>query len=77
MLGSVSAWDNGLLGGMYKGVFTPVEAGGFGAVGAVLIGICLRRYTWKRFTSALYGAAVVVSATPIATPATESAVLRR
>jgi tripartite ATP-independent transporter DctM subunit len=49
-----------VLGGMYKGVFTPVEAGGFGAVGALLIGICLRRYTWTRFISALYGAGVVV-----------------
>jgi len=49
-----------VLGGMYKGVFTPVEAGGFGSAGALLIGFCLRRYTWQKFIDALYGSAIVV-----------------
>jgi C4-dicarboxylate transporter DctM subunit len=48
-----------VIGGMYYGVMTPVEAGGFGAAGALLIGICQRRYTWKKFYEAIYGSCVM------------------
>lgn len=32
-----------VIGGIYSGIFTPTEASGIGAVGALLIGLCLRR----------------------------------
>lgn len=35
-----------VLGGIYGGLFTPVEAGAVGAIGALLIGVALRRLTW-------------------------------
>jgi tripartite ATP-independent transporter DctM subunit len=49
-----------VIGGMYYGIMTPVEAGGFGAAGALLIGIFQRRCTWKGFRDALYGSCVMV-----------------
>ncbi|MFH1651961.1 MAG: TRAP transporter large permease subunit [Chloroflexota bacterium] len=42
-----------VLGGIYLGVFTPTEAGGIGAAGALIIGVALRRYSWKSFGKAL------------------------
>ena len=48
-----------VIGGMYYGIMTPVEAGGFGAAGALLIGIFQRRCSWKGFRDALYGACVM------------------
>ena len=35
-----------VLGGIYGGLFTPVEAGAVGSIGALLIGFALRRLTW-------------------------------
>jgi C4-dicarboxylate transporter, DctM subunit len=35
-----------VLGGIYGGLFTPVEAGAVGAIGALVIGVALRRLTW-------------------------------
>ncbi|MFD1193881.1 TRAP transporter large permease [Seohaeicola saemankumensis] len=35
-----------VLGGIYGGIFTPVEAGAVGSIGALLIGLALRRLTW-------------------------------
>ena len=48
-----------VIGGMYYGIMTPVEAGGFGAAGALVIGIVQRRCTWKGFKEALYGSCVM------------------
>ena len=35
-----------VLGGIYAGFFTPVEAGGIGAAGALVIGLAKRRLDW-------------------------------
>ena len=35
-----------VLGGIYLGFFTPVEAGAIGAIGALVLGIVKRRLTW-------------------------------
>jgi tripartite ATP-independent transporter DctM subunit len=48
-----------VIGGMYYGIMTPVEAGGFGAAGALLIGVFQRRITWKGFREAVDGACVM------------------
>jgi len=37
----------GVMGGMYAGIFTPIEGGGIGAFGAMLIGILRRRLNVK------------------------------
>ena len=36
-----------VIGGIYAGIFTPTEAAGFGAVGALFLGIVMRRLTPK------------------------------
>lgn len=48
-----------VIGGMYFGIMTPVEAGGFGAAGALVIGILQRRCTWSGFVDAMKGASVM------------------
>jgi len=42
-----------VIGGIYLGVFTVIEAGGIGAFGALLMMIIKRRFTWQKFMSAL------------------------
>ena len=42
-----------VLGGIYLGVFTPTEAGGIGAVGAVAFAVSRRRMGWRGFFGAL------------------------
>ena len=42
-----------VMGGLYGGFFTPNEAGGVGAAGALLIGVVRRRFTWRGFGDAL------------------------
>lgn len=42
-----------IMGGLYGGIFTPNEAGGIGAAGALLIGLARRGFSWQRFTAAL------------------------
>ena len=42
-----------VLGGIYLGVFTPTEAGGIGAVGAMAFAISRRKMGWRGFFSAL------------------------
>lgn len=37
-----------VLGGIYGGFFTPIEAGAIGCVGALLLGLAKRRLTWGR-----------------------------
>jgi len=42
-----------VLGGLYAGVFTPTEAGGVGATGALLIGVATRRLGWAGFKKSI------------------------
>ena len=42
-----------VLGGLYAGVFTPTEAGGVGAIGALLIGVATRRLGWAGFKKSI------------------------
>jgi C4-dicarboxylate transporter, DctM subunit len=42
-----------VIGGIYAGVFTPTEAGGIGALGALVIGLILRRFSGTSFWEAL------------------------
>jgi tripartite ATP-independent transporter DctM subunit len=42
-----------VLGGIYGGVFTPTEAGGVGAAGAMLLVIVKRKLTWATITEIL------------------------
>ena len=42
-----------VIGGLYGGLFTPGEAGGIGAFGALLIALLMRRWTWKGLTTAV------------------------
>ena len=46
-----------VIGGIYSGLFTPVEAGAIGAAGALLIGLARRFITRQEFASALLEAA--------------------
>ncbi|MGD9188824.1 MAG: TRAP transporter large permease [Desulfobacteraceae bacterium] len=58
-LGSLkSAWEVVLLfvvviGGIYKGIFTPTEAAGIGAFGTFLFALLRRRLSWNKFTHSL------------------------
>ena len=42
-----------VIGGIYMGWFTVIEAGGIGAFGALIMMIIKKRFTWQRFVSAL------------------------
>lgn len=42
-----------VIGGIYSGVFTPTEAAGFGAVGALLIGAIMGRLNWQQVGESL------------------------
>jgi len=42
-----------VLGGIYGGFFTPTEAGGIGAAGAMLLVIVNRQFNWRNFTGIL------------------------
>ncbi len=42
-----------VIGGIYAGVFSVNEAAGIGAFGAFIIGLALRRLTWKKFVESL------------------------
>ncbi len=42
-----------VIGGIYSGVFTPTEAAGFGAVGALLIGMLMKRLNWRKIGESL------------------------
>jgi tripartite ATP-independent transporter DctM subunit len=37
-----------VIGGIYGGVFSPSEGGAMGAVGALIIGLVMRRFTWQK-----------------------------
>jgi len=42
-----------ILGGIYTGIFTPTEAGGIGAFGALVMALGLRRLKWADFRGSL------------------------
>lgn len=42
-----------VIGGIYTGVFSPIEAASIGAVGALVLGVLGRRMTWKIFFDCL------------------------
>lgn len=41
------------IGGIYFGFFTPTEAGGVGALGALVFAVATRRLSWKNFLASL------------------------
>lgn len=51
-----------VLGGIYAGIFTPVEAGAMGAIGALLVGLANRRLTLRGFWSVLVETGLVTAA---------------
>lgn len=44
-----------VIGGLFLGFFTPTESGAFGAFGAILISLVMRKMTWKNFQTAVAG----------------------
>ncbi len=50
-----------VIGGIYMGIFSPQEGGAVGAAGALIIGLIMRRFTWKSFFQALLDSAKVLS----------------
>ncbi|MEE8434427.1 MAG: TRAP transporter large permease subunit, partial [bacterium] len=42
-----------VIGGIYKGWFSPIEAASIGAMGALALGLLARRMTWKKFVTGL------------------------
>lgn len=42
-----------VIGGLYLGLFTPTESGAFGAFGAIVITLIMRKLTWNAFKSAI------------------------
>ncbi|MBW1649225.1 MAG: TRAP transporter large permease [Deltaproteobacteria bacterium] len=43
-----------VMGGLFKGLFTPTEAAGVGAFGVLAISVIKRQITWKGFVKSLY-----------------------
>lgn len=50
-----------VVGGIYAGVFTPSEGGSIGAVGAIVIGLAMKRWTWRSFSQSLLDGGKVIS----------------
>ncbi len=50
-----------VLGGIYAGWFTPIEAGAVGCLGAILIGLARRSLSWKDFWSVLTDTGLVTA----------------
>ncbi len=42
-----------VIGGIYLGIFSPTEAAGVGACGALVLALCQRRLSWQGFSSSL------------------------
>ena len=51
-----------VLGGLYGGVFTPVEAGAMGAIAALAVGVARRRLGWRQLWSVLVETGLVTAA---------------
>ncbi len=50
-----------VLGGIYAGIFTPVEAGAMGAIGALALGFAMRRLTLKSLWTVLVDTGLVTA----------------
>ncbi|WP_418764318.1 TRAP transporter large permease subunit [Mailhella sp.] len=50
-----------VIGGIYGGMFTPTEGGAIGAVGALILGICMKRFTVKNFIASLNDSAKYIT----------------
>ncbi len=50
-----------VLGGIYAGIFTPVEAGAVGAIGALVLGFAMRRLTLKSLWTVLVETGLVTA----------------
>ncbi len=72
--GTLSSWElltKGLpiaalialvLGGIYQGFFTPIEAGAVGCLGAIVLGLARRRLSWADFWQVLTDTGLVTAA---------------
>jgi len=49
-----------IIGGIYAGIFTANEGGAMGCVGALVIGLVMRRFTIRNFMDALVGAGKII-----------------
>ncbi|MDD5701768.1 MAG: TRAP transporter large permease subunit, partial [Dehalococcoidales bacterium] len=49
-----------VIGGIYGGVFSPSEGGAMGAMGALFIGLAMRRFTWHKIWLSLIDTAKVL-----------------
>jgi len=54
-----------VIGGLFKGWFTPTESGAFGAFGAMVIALVMRKLTFKNLSESLFG--TLKSATMVTT----------
>lgn len=50
-----------VLGGLYAGFFTPIEAGAIGCLGAIVIGLARRALTWRSFWEVLTDTGLVTA----------------
>ncbi len=50
-----------VLGGLYGGFFTPIEAGAVGCLGAIVIGLVRRQLTWRDFWQVLTDTGLVTA----------------
>lgn len=50
-----------VIGGIYLGLFTPIEAGAIGSAGALLVTLLARRLTWQNFVESLKATASVTA----------------
>jgi tripartite ATP-independent transporter DctM subunit len=50
------------IGGIYLGIFTPIRGGAVGAFAAFLLGLIMKRYSWKNFAQALLDGGKSISA---------------
>ena len=50
-----------VIGGIYLGFFTPTEAGGVGVIGAFVIALFSKEFSWKQFLEALMSATQITS----------------
>ncbi|MDN2581483.1 TRAP transporter large permease [Aquibium sp. ELW1220] len=50
-----------VLGGIYAGFFTPIEAGAVGCLGAIIIGLARRALTWRSFWEVLTDTGLVTA----------------
>jgi tripartite ATP-independent transporter DctM subunit len=50
-----------VMAGIYGGIVTPTEAGALGAVGAIVVGLAMRRLKWKPFVNSISETATSVA----------------